>query len=337
MEIDQRIRDRILSARKRLTDEAKIPDAAQLKRYSTAFQQRFAPAALSNLDGTALLMAMHGRQTRDSMMYWLEFKNDDEFQTLAFGGIGGGSALKFGLFQRADDGAWVTGTTTNMQQISIEEATALARKQRDQLLAGVSLLQRLPPLASDDQYLKLQQDMDTLAPDVNDSSWAHKYFSLLFPDKLDDYHVQYLQRFHLIKMLQLPPADEGRYLMAGRYVAISQELGITLNTLAAVLNVLDLPVHRYWRAGSVYKDNDLWPLMREHNALAVGWSETGPLTDFTYDDSSKQRLKDRLQQAYPNHTPQTLGRDAQQPSSLSMKSTVEIARASSVNCSRSSR
>jgi hypothetical protein len=40
---------------------------------------------------------MHGRQSGESrcLAYWLEFKNDDEFAGNRFGGIGGGSALKF--------------------------------------------------------------------------------------------------------------------------------------------------------------------------------------------------------------------------------------------------
>ena len=35
--------------------------------------------------------------------------------------------------------------------------------------------------------------MDAKAPDVSDLAWGHKYFSLLFPDKLDDYHNADLQ------------------------------------------------------------------------------------------------------------------------------------------------
>ena len=34
--------------------------------------------------------ALHGNY--DSLVYWLEFKNDDEFPTRQFGSIGGGTA-----------------------------------------------------------------------------------------------------------------------------------------------------------------------------------------------------------------------------------------------------
>ena len=46
----------------------------------------------------------------------------------------------------------------------------------------------LPDNASDDDYAQLQDQMDELAPDVSRLAWGHKYFSLLFPNKLDDYH-----------------------------------------------------------------------------------------------------------------------------------------------------
>ena len=97
-----------------------------------------------------------------------------------------------------------------------EEALTFARKHREQLLAGVELLRALPADASDEAYERLQSEMNAKAPDVSDLAWGHKYFSLLFPDKLDDYHNADLQRFHLIKLLQLPPDKRGRYVLAGR-------------------------------------------------------------------------------------------------------------------------
>ena len=56
-------------------------------------------------------------------------------------------------------------------------------------------------------------------------SWGHKYFHLMFPDKLDDFHNEDFQRFYLVKLLQEPPAQKGRYVCAGRYVALMREFG----------------------------------------------------------------------------------------------------------------
>jgi hypothetical protein len=81
--------------------------AEQVLRYTGTFNERFGPDVLSRMDGEALLKVMHGRQEGEPkcMAYWLEFKNDEEFPD-RFGGIAGGAATKYGVYQRQNDGAW---------------------------------------------------------------------------------------------------------------------------------------------------------------------------------------------------------------------------------------
>lgn len=85
---------------------------------------------------------MHGRQDDESrcLCYWLEFKNDEEFWGHRFGGIAGGSALKFGVFQRAADGMWISGSPHNQTVVTLEQAIAIAERQRDELVAGSRVL-----------------------------------------------------------------------------------------------------------------------------------------------------------------------------------------------------
>jgi 5-methylcytosine-specific restriction protein B len=183
---------------------------------------------LAGLDGESLLETMHAHGNKDSLVYWLEFKNDEEeFPSIRFGSISGGSAFKFGVFRRKETGTWVTTDDHNSpKDISVEEAIGIARKHRDQLLRGVEAIRQIPSNGSDEDYLHLQEELDRSAPDVSDLAWSHKYFSLLFPDKLDDLHTVEWQRFLLLKMLQEPPARKGRYLCAGRFVAAANEVGI---------------------------------------------------------------------------------------------------------------
>jgi len=152
----------------------------------------------------ALLEVMHTHGNKESLVYWLEFKNDEEFPE-NFGSIAGGSAHKFGLFRRKETGQWVAGSAQNETNVTASQAVEIARKHRDELLAGVSLLEKFPASGSDKDYLDLQNGMDTAAPTVSRLAWGHKYFSLLFPSLLDDYHSHFYQRFHLIKLLLLPP------------------------------------------------------------------------------------------------------------------------------------
>ena len=220
--------------RSQLMARGDLPSLEALQGYYATFRRRFGPDVLAATDGEALLSLMH-ETTKDGLVYWLEFKDDDEFPAI-FGSIAGGSALKFGLYRRRETGAWMTGTPTAQRELSTADAVQIARAHRDQLLAADQVLTRFPIDSDDAGYLALQHDLARVAPTVQDSSWGHKYLSLLHSDKLDDYHAAAYQRFHLIKMLQRPPDADGRYVCAGRFVALSRLLQWPINHLATVLN-----------------------------------------------------------------------------------------------------
>jgi 5-methylcytosine-specific restriction protein B len=313
MILDERIAKQIKDTYQRLYDAGQLATREQLTRYYAAFRDRFSPEMLQSLDGTALLETMHAHRSdnRNSLVYWLEFKNDDEFPAI-FGSIAGGSALKFGIYQRKETGTWMTGSPTNQRELTIDEAVEEARKHREQLVRGCELLESLPLQASDENYRQLQEEMNRLAPDVSTKAWGHKYFSLIYPDKLDDYHVEDYQRFHLIKLLQLPPEGQGRYLAAGRYVAIAHELEMPLNHLTTSLNQWNGRPYRYWRVGTRLGGKDsIWHLMQNENCVAVGWPGLGDLSHLSYDQTSKEELRAAMTAAHPN-TPQVVGRQTQQ-------------------------
>jgi 5-methylcytosine-specific restriction enzyme B len=110
MILDPRISDELKALLDSGIASGALMTVTQIDNQIALFRARFGPEVLRELDGEALLQLMHGRDDGDSkcLAYWLEFKNDDEFSN-RFGGIGCGSALKFGLYQRGSDGAWITG------------------------------------------------------------------------------------------------------------------------------------------------------------------------------------------------------------------------------------
>ncbi len=157
-----------------------------LKSQYELFKQKFGPDALAKLDGEALLTFMHDHSDKSSLVYWLEFKADEEFNTRHFGSIAGGSALKFRVFRRKETGNWQAGSEigNKPKDISMADAIEYARSHREQLLKGVELLNELSANANDDEYAQLQDQLDELAPDVSRLAFGHKYFSLLFSRKL---------------------------------------------------------------------------------------------------------------------------------------------------------
>jgi 5-methylcytosine-specific restriction enzyme B len=275
-----------------------LPDE-KLAEYYETFRKKFGPNRLAGLDGEELLNYMHNSSNKDSLVYWLEFKNDEEYPN-RFGSIAGGSALKFGIYRRRETGGWVTGSPQNQVQLTVEQAIQIARKHRDQLLAGAKLFEQLPANAGDAQYVGLQHEINQLAPDVCDTSWGHKYFSMLFPDKLDDFHAGIFQRFYLIKMLQVPVAAEGRFAVAGQYIRIARELGIHVNNLTRILLEIYGGPRRYWAIKANYADKRWknWELMRDHGFVGIGWGELGDLSDIRLDQESRSQVKTLMRETY---------------------------------------
>jgi len=308
MLLDEKLSQEIRGIYNKLFNESEILSKIQLTKYYDTFRQRFGPDKLRALDGEELLITMHDHGNRDSLVYWLEFKNDEEFPA-HFGSIAGGSALKFGIYKRKETGAWMTGSAQAQTEIVIEEAIGRARKHRDDLIAAATLLENFSSNGSDEEYGKLQEDLDTIAPSICDTAWGHKYLSLLYPEKLDDYHNTDYQRFHLIMLLQIPPSGEGRFVMAGRYVAIANELEIPINSLTAITNFRHGRPHRYWRIGTSdgKEPRNHWPEMRDGNYVAVGWTKVGDLSTVERTQDGKETIRQLLQANYSN-TPQVMGR-----------------------------
>jgi len=122
-------RKEIIARHQQLVNEAKLPTQQQLDKEYALFRERFGPSVLAGLDGGALLTLMHDHGNRDSLVYWLEFKDDDEFDTPKFGSIAGGSALKFRIFHRKETGNWQAGgeKANQPQDITKEQAIEFAR------------------------------------------------------------------------------------------------------------------------------------------------------------------------------------------------------------------
>jgi 5-methylcytosine-specific restriction protein B len=307
--LESTVKRRLLERYQQLNAEGKLLSRSQLDGYYSTFRSRFGPDQLANLDGTALLETMHAHGNKDSLVYWLEFKNDDEFPA-RFGGIGGGSAFKFGIFRRKETGTWVTSDeSNNAKNISVEEAVVIARKHRDQLLKGMELCKEVPPNGTDEDYGKLQDGLDREAPDVSHLGWGHKYFHLIFPEKLDELHTTEFQRFHVLKLLQQPPDSKGRYVCAGRFVAAANEIGVPMNNLMEVLYSVNGTPHGYWRIGTSdgKTPRNRWPLMRDGNCVAVGWPDLGDLSYLEKNKESKEKLQQLLAEKYPT-SPQAVGK-----------------------------
>lgn len=292
--------------------EGAMPSDFEISEYLHHFHDRFGPQVLHSSDGASLLNLMHGRHDEQSrcLAYWLEFKDDPEFRNYAFGGIGGGSSLKFGIYQRQRDGAWVIGGPRTQEVISPRAAQKLARAQRDELLAGVQVLASIEPRATTD-YFDVQARMEQAAPRLCRTAWAHKYWFLCQPEVIDPIHSPGLQRFHLLKLLQTPPdrtgvrdSGAGRFVCAGEFVRLARSLGISMVQLGRVLNLRHGALHAYWKIGTTEGSSgeSQWPQMRDDGFVSIGWLDTLPdlswLTAMEDVTDARSRVRHAMRDAY---------------------------------------
>ncbi len=313
MSYERSVLDQILQIHQRQLAGGAVLTREQIDRCHATFRARFGPEVLAGLDGVPLLEAMHLHGNKDSLVYWLEFKNDDELPTAQFGSIQGGSALKFGIYQRQETGQWMTGAPISQQVVSLDDAVTIARRHRDQFIAGTRHLDQCNRRSEGINYAELQSEMERIAPDVADTAWGHKYFHLTHPELIDDYHKTVHQRFHLIKLHQMPPDGRGRYVCAGAYMALCQALALPINQVSTALNERHGDPHPYWRVGTSFGDQRRteWQRMREQGFVGIGWNELGDVAGIPGTGEGREALRQLIQRWYPK-SPQSIGQAVSQ-------------------------
>ena len=294
--LDDRLKERLHETHERMRADGELLSIQSLDECYSLFRSRFGPDVLRRLDGERLLNVLHANG-RDSLRYWLEFKNDEEFPA-NFGGIAGGSALKYGIYKRKETDTWMTGSPRKQEELSVGGAIAIARQHRDEMIAGAEALSGLGNEATDEEYAELQRSMDGVAPKVSNTAWGHKYFSLLFPEKLDAYHVEEYGKFHLTKLLQRPPEGKGRYLAAGVFVRLSREMGWPVHHLGAVCHRLNGHPYRVWRVLADIGLQTSWEFMRDQECVAIGWPLVGDLSGIERNRQSKTQIVGALTERY---------------------------------------
>jgi 5-methylcytosine-specific restriction protein B len=286
------------------------------------FHERFPVDRLRELRGRPLLEELHGRGGRDCMAYWLEFRDEPDFRAKLFGSIRGGSALKFGLYQSAEDGEWYEhgGGAGTQRKLSLNEAVQMAERQRDQLLAARAVVAALPPAFDATEYGLLQERIVNAAPDLYQLAFVHKYLFLQFPDRLDDFHSFEYQRHHLLHLGVRPP-EWGFYAAAGPFVQAWRELGerrpMPMALFTHLLNTANGRPHSSWRIGT--RDGgsgeSQWERMKQGAYVSIGWPALGDLNLVVEGRSgadAKQAVQQALEENYPDSIPQQRGKERNQ-------------------------
>lgn len=312
--------DIILTTYNKMVENGKTTPVEKLENGYKLFRDKFSPEKLKNLDGELLLETMFHIGNRDGLFYWMEFKNDEEFNTFYYGSIGGGSSFKYIMFKRSSDGKWVTGNPQNPTILSVDEAIIQGRLLRDALIKGSYIIEQIKTDPTENKYNTLKQKLDEalfiekINKDLSVYGWVHKYFHMIHPDTIDDFHSTRWQKHGLI-CLGIKPLSENFYELAGQYINIAQKCQLPVHYVTSAINeAFGSPVN-YYRIGTTAGDsaNSYWNDMKNGGYVSIGWPEIGDIS--LYQDQEAPKLREKISEQLMNHYPndkRAIGRSASQ-------------------------
>lgn len=267
----------------------------QIEEARQRFLDRYSPEKLEGFSDEILLRSMfYSSDTEnDSLSYYLEFDPDLKKY---FGSISGGSAYTFGLFQQKDDGQWTTGSPNSPQKLTEKEALETGKSLREHLLQGAKTIENAA-LDTPEDYMQLDAKLKEAMGGDYTRSWMHKYYSILFPDKITAFHSQDWQR-HVLYALKIKPEKDfycrdGQITIIRRYTSLSY-----YHFICAFVDRFG-GIRKFIRIGTSDDNGNYAEELRKNRAVGIGWNDIGSLSEFASGNSlNRKALTDALKSAY---------------------------------------
>ncbi|MBE6498054.1 MAG: hypothetical protein E7Z81_07220 [Methanobrevibacter sp.] len=212
---------------RKFLDENNIDDFSEDEGIFVKFRQLFGPDVLESLEDRDIInkIFLHDSD-KSTLCYNLEFV--DEFN---HGGIGGGSAYKYSLFKSNETHQWTSGSPKHPKILNESEAIEVGSKIRDAIVNGAKHIENAK-LESVSDYAQLENDLNDIFKSCivkPTSSWVHKYYVLIFPEKFPAVHGVNIKDYTLRKFRIEP--ENGYYIKDGQYYQLAKKSGIKLYSL----------------------------------------------------------------------------------------------------------
>lgn len=248
----------------------------EVNDYLYKFRERFSPESLNSISDERLLQEMFytQEQTNDSLCYWLEY---DVFCRKNFGSISGGSAFKFGLFQKKEDGIWMTGTGQNPQELTEEEALQKAKSIRERLVIGCELIKNTS-LDTVDDYIALENNLKSEVDDFYTCGWVMKYYLMNNPDKMSGYYNETWQR-HVLYSLGIKPSKSS-FVRNGQIALVKKYTAFSIPDFFNAFYDKFGDAVQFVRIGTSDKKNKYFSNWLTKSIVAIGWNNVGSLADY---------------------------------------------------------
>ena len=260
------------------------------------FKKAYAPEVLEALGDDAVLSTIFytAGDNTNALCCWLEMNRECRSY---FGSIAGGSAYKFGLFQRKETGVWTTGSPQKPQELSEEEALTLGKDIRDALVKGARIIQEAT-LDSLEAYEKLD---DTLKEEVGSQyynwGWFHKYYSIICNDKLCGFHSTDWQ-VHVLRALRIRPSEK-YYARSGQIAMVQNYAEWYYRQFFDVFAERFGEPKQFIRLGSSDGDKNYAAEWAKRSVVGIGWADLGELSEYVKGESiERKEVQDKQCEIY---------------------------------------
>lgn len=199
------------------------------------FKLKYGPEALKAVSGLDLLHKIFINETRDkeNLCYVLEF--DKQYNQ--FGGIGGGSAYKYGLYYDVKKQSWMTGAGKKPKFLTEAEAIELGTRIRNELLEGVKVIESIGSFSELSAYVELNSKLYQVMPTIINKKWVMKYFHMLFPDVFPPFY-NYDWQTKVLNAIDTDP-DETAFVRMGQIALFVKQCGISTIAFSKIIYNLD--------------------------------------------------------------------------------------------------
>ena len=249
-----------------------------LETILTEFTSKFSPEILAALSDDELLNYLFYTvgENQDSLCCWLEMNKDCRQH---FGSISGGSAYKFGLFQKQKTGEWTTGSPQKPQVLTEDEALELGRNIRDALVKAAGIVQN----ATLDSIADYEQLDTMLWNEVSEPycnwGWFYKYLAMVCSEKLICFHSSDWQR-HILYALKIKPSEK-YFTRSGQLAMISNYAGWYYGEFKDVLfERFGGDILQFVRVGTSDDTQNYAVEWSQKSVVGIGWRDIGSLEDY---------------------------------------------------------
>lgn len=268
-----------------------------IKAVLTEFTKRFSPDILSALSDDELLDYLFYTvgENQDSLCCWLEMNTECRKH---FGSISGGSAYKFGLFQKQKTGEWTTGSPQKPQVLTEDEALELGRNIRDALVMAAEIVQN-SILDSITDYEQLDAELwEKVGEPYCNWGWFHKYLSMVCPDKFSSYHSSDWQR-HILYALKIKPSEK-YFARSGQLAMIENYANWYYSEFKDVLSErFGGEIIQFVRIATSDDEKNYAAEWNQKSVIGLGWRDIGSLDEYIAGESlNKGAIAEALKENY---------------------------------------